>query len=236
MEAELQGIEKELLEKRQQIREKAGDTEDLEEKKEKLLREREALETYIRETEEQWETFQDRETRIRQEQASGEALVTEKEKEIQERKASLSRHMAEEKVENISWIQAKRMEKEELEALKEKLGAFQEKTLSVRSRMDSVKARLKGERISEDQIEERRKTIQDLENRQGETNRILGGLRKEREQTEKAWKEKEVLEKKMSQIRHKLELLQELEGLFRGKKFVEYVAPVLYGICIQGSR
>ena len=28
----------------------------------------------------------------------------------------------------------------------------------------------------------------------------------------------------MSQIRHKLELLQELEGLFRGKKFVEYVA------------
>ena len=49
MEAELQGIEKELLEKRQQIREKAGDTEDLEEKKEKLLREREALETYIRE-------------------------------------------------------------------------------------------------------------------------------------------------------------------------------------------
>ena len=224
MEAELQGIEKELLEKRQQIREKAGDTEDLEEKKEKLLREREALETYIRETEEQWETFQDRETRIRQEQASGEALVTEKEKEIQERKASLSRHMAEEKVENISWIQAKRMEKEELEALKEKLGAFQEKTLSVRSRMDSVKARLKGERISEDQIEERRKTIQDLENRQGETNRILGGLRKEREQTEKAWKEKEVLEKKMSQIRHKLELLQELEGLFRGKKFVEYVA------------
>ena len=63
-----------------------------------------------------------------------------------------------------------------------------------------------------------------LENRQVETNRILGGLRKEREQTEKAWKEKEALEEKMGQIHHKLDLLQELEGLFRGKKFVEYVA------------
>ncbi len=90
--------------------------------------------------------------------------------------------------------------------------------------MDAAKARLKGERISEEQIEERRKIMQDLENRQGETNRILGGLRKEREQTEKAWKEKEILEEKMGQIRHKLDLFLELEGLFRGKKFVEYVA------------
>lgn len=224
LEAEFQGIEKELLEKQKQIREKAGDTEGLEEKKEELLREKQTLEISIREKEEQWETFQERETRIGQEQASGEALVTEGEKELQKRDASLRQHMAEEKVENISWIQAHRMEKEELEILEEKLSAFQNASLSVKSRMDSVKARLKGERISEEQIEERRKTIQELENRQGETNRILGGLRKEREQTEKAWKEKEILEEKMGQIRHKLDLLQELEGLFRGKKFVEYVA------------
>ena len=46
VEAELQGTEKELLEKRQQIREKAGDTEGLEEKKEGLLREKRTLETY----------------------------------------------------------------------------------------------------------------------------------------------------------------------------------------------
>ena len=224
VEAELQGIEKELLEKRQQIREKAGDTEGLEEKKEGLLREKRTLETYIREKEEQWKAFQERENRIGQEKASGEALVTEGKKELQKREASLSRHMTEEKVENISWIQAHRMEKEELEILEEKLQIFQRNSLSVKSRMDAAKARLKGERISEEQIEERRKIMQDLENRQGETNRILGGLRKEREQTEKAWKEKEVLEEKMGQIRHKLDLLQELEGLFRGKKFVEYVA------------
>ena len=224
MEAELQGIEKELLEKRQQIREKAGDTEGLEEKRKGILSERQTLETYIGEMEEQWKTFQERENLIGQEKASGEALVTESEKELQKREASLSRHMTEEKVENISWIQAHRMEKEELEILEEKLQAFQRDSLSVKSRMDAAKARLKGERISEEQIEERRKVMQDLENRQGETNRILGGLRKEREQTEKAWKEKEILEEKMGQIRHKLELLQELEGLFRGKKFVEYVA------------
>ena len=224
VEAELQGIEKELLEKRQQIREKAGDTEGLEEKRKGILSERQTLETYIGEMEEQWKTFQERENLIGQEKASGEALVTESEKELQKREASLSRHMTEEKVENISWIQAHRMEKEELEILEEKLQAFQRDSLSVKSRMDAAKARLKGERISEEQIEERRKVMQDLENRQGETNRILGGLRKEREQTEKAWKEKEILEEKMGQIRHKLELLQELEGLFRGKKFVEYVA------------
>ncbi len=224
VEAELQGTEKELLEKRQQIREKAGDTEGLEEKKEGLLREKRTLETYIGEKEEQWKAFQERENRIGQEKASGEALVTEGEKELQKREVSLSRHMTEEKVENISWIQAHRMEKEELEILEEKLQIFQRNSLSVKSRMDAAKARLKGERISEEQIEERRKIMQDLENRQGETNRILGGLRKEREQTEKAWKEKEVLEEKMGQIRHKLDLFLELEGLFRGKKFVEYVA------------
>ena len=85
-------------------------------------------------------------------------------------------------------------------------------------------------------MEEREKTVQDLENHQGETNRILGGLRKEREQTEKAWKEKEVLEEKMGQIRHKLDLLQELEGLFPGKEICRICSPVLYGVCIQRGR
>ncbi len=118
--SKLQGIEKELLEKRQQIREKAGDTEGLEEKKEGLLREKRTLETYIGEKEEQWKAFQERENRIGQEKASGEALVTEGEKELQKREASLSRHMTEEKVENISWRQAHRMEKEELEILEER--------------------------------------------------------------------------------------------------------------------
>ena len=65
-------------------------------------------------------------------------------KELQKREASLSRHMTEEKVENISWIQAHRMEKEELEILEEKLQIFQRNSLSVKSRMDAAKARLKG--------------------------------------------------------------------------------------------
>ena len=132
--------------------------------------------------------------------------------------------MAEEEGESSAWIQAQRMEREELETLREKLEAFQNKVLSVKSQMDSVKARSKGAKISEAQMEERKKGVQDLENRQVETNRILGGLRKEREQTEKAWKEKEALEEKMGQIHHKLDLLQELEGLFWGKRFVEYGA------------
>ena len=198
--------------------------EGLEEKKESLLREKQTLETYIKEQEEQWQLFQEREKRIGQELASGQALATEGEREVRKREAALKESMAEEEVESISWIQARRMEREELETLREKLEAFQNKVLSVKSRMDSVKVRLKGEKISEAQMEERKKRVQDLENRQVETNRILGGLRKEREQTEKAWKEKEALEEKMGQIRHKLDLLQELEGLFRGKKFVEYVA------------
>ena len=224
LEAELLRMEKELQEKKEQIREKTGTAEGLEEKKESLLREKQTLETYIKEQEEQWQLFQEREKRIGQELASGQALATEGEKEVRKREAALKESMAEEEVESISWIQARRMEREELETLREKLEAFQNKVLSVKSRMDSVKVRLKGEKISEAQMEERKKRVQDLENRQVETNRILGGLRKEREQTEKAWKEKEALEEKMGQIRHKLDLLQELEGLFRGKKFVEYVA------------
>ena len=224
LEAELLRMEKELQEKKEQIREKTGTAEGLEEKKESLLREKQTLETYIKEQEEQWQLFQEREKRIGQELASGQALATEGEKEVRKREVALKESMAEEEVESISWIQAQRMEREELETLREKLEAFQNKVLSVKSQMDSVKARSKGAKISEAQMEERKKGVQDLENRQVETNRILGGLRKEREQTEKAWKEKEALEEKMGQIRHKLDLLQELEGLFRGKKFVEYVA------------
>ena len=224
LEAELSRIEKEVQEKQEQIREKAGAAEGLEEKKESLLREKQALEACIKEQEEQWQVFQEREKRIGQELASSQALAAEGEKEARKREETLMERMAEEEVENVSWIQAKRMEREELEALQRKLEAFQNKVLSVKSQMDSVKVRSKGETISGEQIEERKKAVQELENRQGEINRILGGIRKEREQTEKAWKEKEILEEKMGQIRHKLDLLQELEGLFRGKKFVEYVA------------
>ena len=34
----------------------------------------------------------------------------------------------------------------------------------------------------------------------------------------------------MGQIRHKLDLFLELEGLFRGKKFVEYVAGIIWNM------
>ena len=66
-------------------------------------------------------------------------MVTEGKKELQKREASLSRHMTEEKVENISWIQAHRMEKEELEILEEKLQIFQRNSLSVKSRWTQPK-------------------------------------------------------------------------------------------------
>lgn len=224
LKAELQGMEKELQEKREQIREKAGATEDLEEKKESLLKEKQVLENDIKKTEEQWKTFLEREKSIGQEKASGDALAAEGEKEVKKREDFLRQSMAEEKVESISWIQDHKVEKETLEDLEEKLEIFQKNMLSVKYRMDSVKVRMKGEKICEEQIEERRKAVRDLENHQSEINRILGGLQKEREHAEKSWEEKESLEKQMGRIRHRLDLLQELEGLFRGKKFVEYVA------------
>lgn len=224
LETELQQMEKEILEKQEQVREKAGGLQGLEEKQEMLLEQKRRLETEIADTEEQWEKFQERTALLREDTVSGEALVKEREKEVQKREQALKQNMEEQEVNSILWIQAHRMEKEEREELEKNLEDYQKKVLRVKSQMEAVKFRIKGEKISREQVEVSAGKVQELDRRQGETSRALGGIRKEREQMEKAWKEKEGLEKKMKVIRHRLDILQELEGLFRGKKFVEYVA------------
>ena len=55
-------------------------------------------------------------------------------------------------------------------------------------------------------------------------NKELGALKQELNQTRKAWEEKKKLVEKLEEIYHQLDLLSELEGLFRGKRFVEYVS------------
>ena len=49
-------------------------------------------------------------------------------------------------------------------------------------------------------------------------------MRKELEQMKAAWEEKENVCVLLEKIHHKLDILSELEGLFRGKRFVEYIS------------
>lgn len=115
-------------------------------------------------------------------------------------------------------------EEEDMRTSREKIETFKEAMLKLKTELDRVKKQLNGRTVLKEELENLELKVKNLETEITEQNKALGAVKKELEQLKTAWKEKEELLKTLEVIYHKLDILAELDGLFRGKKFVEYVS------------
>ncbi len=189
-----------------------------------LEKEKRTLEKAEKELAEKWDTFTREEETWRQEKTLWEGRMLSWGEEMQKKQKLLQDKMKEYQVEEEDWILAFRKEKQEIKQGRERIQSFRDKLLQLKTQTDSVKKNLKDSPVTRQQVEETKDKVRELEEGIQESSRQLGAVKKQLEQLDTALLEKEKLEKELTLTDHRLDLLLELDNLFKGKRFVEYVA------------
>lgn len=171
-----------------------------------------------------WEQQQQEEVHLHQKHTAKEALAASAEQEVLKKEQFLKEKMKELQVPDQTWILHFRKEESVLVKSREKTEAFKETALKLAAEIARVKRQLNGKSVSKEELEHLETKLKCLETDITRENQTSGAVKKELEQLEKAWKEKKSLENTLKEIYHKLDILAELDSLFRGKKFVEYVS------------
>lgn len=215
---------KRILELKQQIQEKAGTTEFIQEKKESLEQRLAALERAKKQAVSQWEALQKDETALRESYTEQKTRSQAAREQAEKKEKSLELKMKETGVEERCWIEEHQQDESVLQAAKDERKAYEEAVIKSKTQVEQAAARLGGRCVQTEQIEILGQENEHLLQEMKEGQKAFGAVKKEREQMEKSWEEKKKLLQELEKVYHKLNLLTELEGLFRGKRFVEYVS------------
>ncbi|MEQ8199176.1 MAG: SbcC/MukB-like Walker B domain-containing protein, partial [Clostridiaceae bacterium] len=215
---------KNIEEKEQSIRTKAGDAEDLENLKAqisaaivKIEEEYAAAEKTKNEIEKQ---FNDCNANI---VSTRDKLLNLKERGISDRE-KLDKALAEEGIKDINEAQENYIPKSEIDELKSKIQEYKDSLARLAGTIENLKKKIGGRNLAE-------KEWLEIQNAKDEKTKILKELEENKIKLEAAVKsikdkleEKKKLLKKKEELDYKLSLLDDLEKLFKGKRFVEFVA------------
>lgn len=215
---------KRILELKQQIQKKAGTTEFIQEKKESLEQRLAALEAAKKQAVSQWEALQKEEAALRENYTEQKTRSQAAREQAEKKEKYLEEKMKETGVEERCWIEEHQQDESVLQAVKDERKAYEEAVIKSKTQVEQAAARLGGRCVQTEQIEVLGQENEHLLQEMKEGQKAFGAVKKEREQMEKSWEEKKKLLQELEMVYHKLDLLTELEGLFRGKRFVEYVS------------
>ena len=132
--------------------------------------------------------------------------------------------MEEANVTEEAWIETHREEEQQLQEFQHQVTAYEEQGKKLENQASQIQDKLGDRRILKEELAALVQEEEILSQVITQKNKELGALKQELNQTRKAWEEKKKLVEKLEEIYHQLDLLSELEGLFRGKRFVEYVS------------
>lgn len=161
---------------------------------------------------------------LRVEKGRLEAVAEEAVKDCSRKKEHLREQMQEQQIQEESWILAHRKSQEEQTAAADKIQQFGQQMLQIQAEKKAVEKNLDEKRTDQEEVTVLTGQEQTLAEQIRLHSLQLGAVTKEREQMAGDWKEKEALTEELEQILHKLDLLKELDGLFKGKRFVEFVS------------
>ena len=161
---------------------------------------------------------------LRVEKGRLEAVAEETVKDCSRKKEHLREQMQVQQIQEESWILTHRKSQEEQTAAADKIQQFGQQMLQIQAEKKAVEKNLGEKRTDQEEVTVLTGQEQTLAEQIRLHSLQLGAVTKEREQMAGDWKEKEALTEELEQILHKLDLLKELDGLFKGKRFVEFVS------------
>lgn len=213
-----------LKELERQIREKAQTSQGLETRCDTLEEKIKQMDSSYEQLQVLWEKAQQEANQLQQTYAAQEARAATAQEEAQKQKLLLQEKMKAFQIQDYHWIAGHKREEVQLAAYRQRIEAFQEQKTRLEARLDMTKQQLAGKTASGEETAALDKAVKELETALTEQNKSLGAVKQQLAQFTQALLQKQQLSVELEAICKNLGILQELEGLFRGKRFVEYVS------------
>ncbi len=236
-ETEISSYEQSIQEKIEFIKSKCGENENLEE----LLKK---IEINIRNIEDNYENsekekddldkiFKQYNERLISAQSTDKTLS---DKKINEEK-NMNFMILSEGFKSIEEVKASMLEKAELIKLKNEVEEYKENISKIQGAINTLKNKIDGRFITKEEYDELKIIMNSKNDKLKECEENVINLKNEIIRLNTKLKEQRELLQKKSDLEHKLGMLKDLEKLFKGKKFVEFVAAhQLKYISIEASK
>ena len=154
-----------------------------------------------------------------------------------EEKQKLDEALKEEKFLSIEEVKNNVLEKSEIEVLKVKIDNYNDSLAKIKGAIESISKKIGNRELSEEQWIAIQEEKEEKEVKVKEFNEIKIKLQEELKVIEEKMIELKGLLKQKEELDHKLALLNDLDKLFKGKKFVEFVAATrLKYVSLEASK
>ena len=207
--------EQKLKELTEQITEKSGSCKDPQKRCHELETIMEEIQQSCTRITAQEKKKKKEEEQLCREYAANEALTQALLTDCRQKQNLLLEKMEEYQIAEENWIETHQRAETELLAMREKAENYRESCLRVQLCLETVKQQKSALPQPKEPLSVLETAVSVLEKESSDTVRELGGLKQQLQQLKQA---------KKKEITHTLDILSELEGLFRGKRFVEYVS------------
>ena len=158
-----------------------------------------------------------------------------KRKDEEQQKLNIA--LKEENFLSIEEVKDNLLEKSEIEVLKVKIDNYNDSLAKLKGAIESISKKIGDRELSEEQWAIIQKEKEEKEIKVKEFNEIKIKLHEELKSIEEKMMELKDLLKKKEELDHKLALLNDLDKLFKGKRFVEFVAATrLKYVSLEASK
>lgn len=224
LKAELNNLDLKQQDKRQQIKDRIGEAVDAAAYQKKLADEIKRLESAYQEAEAQKKKSEAvlEEINGRYYRLSGQ--YGELEKDCEKRREVMAQKVTEAGFADDEAVEKAVLEKAVLEELQNMIQHFQEQLNKNVINTESVREKLGGRRLGEDQWSAVCDQRAALEQKQKELEKTKSGLRFEVDELNRKLTQIKKIMAQKQKLEHTISMLAELEKMFRGKKFVQFVA------------
>jgi len=235
--SELEGLEKNRFEKLETIRNNIGEEKDIYGLVNRIQNDIKLIKERVKVLEEKKDSIEDVFFKCREKVKSLEDSNESLENRLNNDKKQLDKSLIDEKFNGIEHVKENIIEKTIIDNYKREVESFKEALSKTKGFIESLVIKINGRSISEEEYEEiktaKENKEQEIKNITEEKIKITEEVRSIKEKLEK---QKELLNTKKD-LEHKLALLSDLEKLFKGKKFVEFVAAYqLKYVSIEASK
>jgi len=235
--AELEGYEKNKEEKLNSIKNKVQDENDLDSLLNKIQKNIKDIHLYFNSAEDNKNKIEKEFTDLNEKLIATISKDKELSKRKKEQEAQLEEAIDSEGFNSLEKVKKNIIGKEEINKYKENVDDYNNNIARVRGTIESLLNKINGKEITKEIYEEtkslknqKEKEITEVNENKIKVDEELNNIRLKLEE------QKDLLEKK-KKLEHKLALLSDLEKLFKGKKFVEFVAAnKLKYVSIEASK